>query len=306
MKHLDFMIIGAQKAGTTSLFKYLERHERIYLPAEKEIPFFTRDGRFDKGWLNLARVYYRGASEDLLWGKATPHYLADPRAPGRIRQMMPDVKLIALLRHPLERAISHYKMAVRRGDDTRNLEQAFSELLEPTEAEAARHLTSERRHQSRLYLSWSEYGRQLSLYREYFPPEQMLVTFTEDLATQPQATLDGIMRFLGLPEGFTPVNLGRFYHVGGTDRRVPWLSSAWVHRLLKQVPSRWGARLRYWLEIWDVDPDSGRTIVASSNLRDRLLHFFQPDVRCLERLVGRPTPWEGLGGHGHDSCSNGS
>src|SRR5512134_2872554 len=107
MKKLDFIIIGAQKAGTTALFRYLRRHPRIYMPLEKEIPFFSDDVLYARGWEQFARRYYGHAPPDRLWGKATPRYMIHPDCPSRIRATMPDTRLIALLRDPIERCISH-------------------------------------------------------------------------------------------------------------------------------------------------------------------------------------------------------
>src|SRR6266487_1947701 len=115
MKCLDFIIIGAQKAGTTSLYHYLREHPGIYMPPEKEAPFFTSKGSFLRDWEQFAADYFGAASVEQRWGKATPAYMADPRVAARIHSLMPRVLLIALLRNPVERAYSHYMMSVRRG-----------------------------------------------------------------------------------------------------------------------------------------------------------------------------------------------
>jgi hypothetical protein len=78
VKPRDFIIIGAQKAGTTSLFEYLRMHPGIYMPSEKEIPFFCDDPLYARGWDTFAWRYYASAPGGSLWGKVTPNYLVDP------------------------------------------------------------------------------------------------------------------------------------------------------------------------------------------------------------------------------------
>ena len=159
---LDFIIIGAQKAGTTSLFRYLNEHPNIYMPPGKENPFFSDNETFARGWAWYINEYYNEAPAERVWGKATPPYMTYPGVPGRIRRILPDVKLIALLRNPLERAYSHYRMCVLRNLETRSFEEAVSTLLEPETLEESRRNPSE----TNSYITSGEYGRILKTYYE--------------------------------------------------------------------------------------------------------------------------------------------
>lgn len=302
MKPLDFIVIGAQKGGTTSLFKYLRRHPRIYLPAEKELPFFTRDDLFAEGWASFAARYFPADSRGLLWGKATPTYLHDPRAPGRVADTMPETRLVALLRHPVARAVSHYKMNVRRGRERRPFSEAVGTLLEPEVAQRARTLPASIRHETELYLAWGEYGRQLASYRERFDSDQLLIMFTDELAAEPQAVLDRTLRFLGLQSGFTPPDLGTVYHRGSTRRKLDWLASTWARRIQQRIPGRLGKRIRFWLEIWNIDRRGDREIDIPERLLRHLLAFFEPDVASLEVQLGRQVPWNDLSSFGNGAA----
>ena len=115
MKPLDFLIIGAQKSGTTSLFKYLNQHPDIAMPADKEAPYFTNDELYSAGWQHYLGNYFTGYDQELLWGTASPQYMSDLRAAERITRDLPNTRLIAILRNPIERAYSHYLMQKRRG-----------------------------------------------------------------------------------------------------------------------------------------------------------------------------------------------
>jgi len=139
-KSLDFIIIGAQKAATTSLYKYLNAHPAIFMPPDKEVPFFTRPDLYQKGLAWYLQTHFANASPDQLWGKATPQYMCDPQAPARIYHALPEVKLIASLRHPIKRSFSHYKMAVHRGVEQRTFDEAISDLLSPVALAQARTL----------------------------------------------------------------------------------------------------------------------------------------------------------------------
>ncbi|MEJ2557594.1 MAG: sulfotransferase domain-containing protein, partial [Anaerolineae bacterium] len=116
----DFLIIGAQKCGTDSLFRYLGGHPCIKLASSKEAHYF--DLKFDKG-INWYRSHFplipykysvkRLRKQDLITGEATPYYLFHPHAPGRAAAIVPHVKLIVLLRNPADRAYSHYNHEVK-------------------------------------------------------------------------------------------------------------------------------------------------------------------------------------------------
>lgn len=286
---LDFIIIGAQKGGTTSLFKYMEPHPQIYMPPEKECPYFNHEERISRGWEWYISEFFDEAPEDKLWGKATPHYMGDPRVPGRIKDQLPSIKLIALLRNPIERAYSHYMMNVRRSREARSFEDAVLQLLQDSALEEARDQPTE----TNSYLIRGEYGRLLGLYYELFPPDQILTVFTEELESDPDRILKQAFCFLGVEPHFIPPNLGTFYHKGGVKRRLPWVDrlrrahfarSAW-----RTVAPKYRRRLMYWFEQWNVVPEGIRPIQPS--IRRTLADFYKDDIDRLSALIGRDIRW---------------
>ncbi len=215
MKTLDFLIIGAQKCATTTLFEQLRAHPEIVMPLEKEVPFFTRDDADAAGWRAFAERNF-GTPDHRLWGKATPQYLCDGEAARRIAALMPDVKLVVILRDPIERSWSHYRMDRRRGTEQRPFADVVRDLLVPETAARNRTLpVPSHAHgyepESDFHVSWSEYGRALEPYLAHFRPEQLLVLYLEDLAADPAATFDRLLAFLGLEEGFRPPALGTIF-----------------------------------------------------------------------------------------------
>ncbi len=204
----DFVIIGAHKCGTTSLYHLLTRHPHVEPAAAKELQFF--DSHFDKGIEWYRRCFPQPRWKDgqrSITGEATPYYLFHPRAAKRMAEMVPEARLIVLLRNPVDRAYSHYHHQRRLGRETRGFEEAI-------EAEKARLLrkegkTSEREDRARAdnkrsnYLTKGIYVDQLLRWSQFFDDEQMLVLKSEDFFERPADTLKLVLGFLDLP-GWEP------------------------------------------------------------------------------------------------------
>ena len=293
---LHFMIIGAQKSGTTSLHRYLERHPQLYMLPEKEVPFFTNDDYFRKGWKWYSEIFFHDAPLGKHWGKATPHYMTRLDAPHRIFKEMPSIKLIALLRNPVERAFSHYRMMVKLGVESRSFIEVVEEKLEDGKAQSERLFPPGTPENG--YLVMGEYGLILQEYFKTFPKDQLLVLFTEDLKKDPAGVLRRAMDFLGLDSRFMPDNLKKLYHVGGTKRRVPMTEKDIAnHRLFRKIlrlmPRRFRStferRFLFWYMIWNTKPEPGAQLPQEA--RERLVEFYREDVAKLERLIGQPVPW---------------
>ena len=133
----DFLVIGAQKAGTTALYAYLRWHPGITGPSWKEVSFF------DRHWWR-GEFWYRGQfplrSGQRLVGEASPSYLFHPLAPERVRSLVPEAKLIALVRDPVDRAYSHYQHEVALGREPLSFEDALAAEAERTRGEVVRHV----------------------------------------------------------------------------------------------------------------------------------------------------------------------
>ena len=194
----DFLVIGAQKAGTTALYAYLRWHPGITGPSWKEVSFFDRHWWRGEAW-------YRGqfplrAGERLV-GEASPSYLFHPLAPGRARSLVPDAKLIALLRDPVDRAYSQYQHEVALGREPLSFEDALAAEDDRLAGEVER-LTEDPRAFSRAwwdhtYAARGRYAEQLERWLAVFPREQLLVVPTEELGERPAETYASILAYLG-------------------------------------------------------------------------------------------------------------
>lgn len=302
MKKLDFLILGAQKCATTTLFEQLRAHPEIAMPLEKEVPFFTRQDAGEAEWQCFSELHF-GSPDGRLWGKATPQYLCDPAVAGRIAELMPEVKLVAILRDPIERSWSHYRMDRRRGTEQRSFAEVVVDLLAPDSVTRNRNLPVPLHEQgfepeSAFHVSWSEYGRTLAPYFEHFRRDQVLVLYLEELASDPASTLDRLLAFLGLAPGFRPPALGKVVHAGGGSIRIPhgvrvWLRErALVRRLWEALPEARRGRLRFLYERWN---GAGRPREETPGLPDALqsalVAHFAADLQILLAAgVTRP-PW---------------
>lgn len=201
----DFVVIGAQKSGTGRFYGLLTRHPNVKRAAVKEVHYF--DNHFDEGIEWYRRCFPPPALKNgrkSITGEATPKYLFDPLVPERMAEVVPEARLIALLRNPVDRAYSHYHMAVRKGRESRSFEEAIEErqawLLggEDELSEHERRSGVDHRHPDE-YLRRGFYVDQLLRWRGFFDDGQMLVIKAEDFFKHPWESLRLVQDFLGLP-----------------------------------------------------------------------------------------------------------
>ena len=235
-----FLGIGTQKGGTTTLYQLLKTHPHVYLPDNKEVHYFTKHYTQGEAWY---LEHFAAAKPGQLRGEITPYYLFHEAAPERIHALRRNMRLIALLRDPVERSLSQYFHSRRLGLEELPLEQAL-------EAEAARLAGSEaviRRpggthasHQEHSYMARSRYELQLQRYFNLFGRRNVLVLRSEDLFEQPQASLNGLSGFLGIEPFAADVAVPRANSGAGEANTVdPWLRQ----QLREQLAPTYG-----WLE----------------------------------------------------------
>lgn len=207
----NFLIIGAAKAGTTSLYEYLKQHPQIWMSQVKEPNFFAFEGETlnscgpgDQDYINSFSItkiedylnLFQGVENQVAVGEASPLYIYSSKAAQRIQHYIPEAKLIAILRNPVERAYSQFLMFVRDG---REPLPDFAEALEQEE--------------TRMRNNWEwawQYTRigfyyiQLQRYLEKFDRSQIRVYLFEDFCTKPADVLRDIFQFLGVDDSFMP------------------------------------------------------------------------------------------------------
>ena len=257
----DFMIIGCMRGGTTSLYTYLVEHPSIVSASTKEVHYFDR--YFPKG-MNWYKAHFptffckaymtRLTRIPFVTGEATPYYLFHPLAIKRIHALIPGVKLIVLLRNPVDRAFSHYLLEVGIKNETLRFEVALEREETRLQGEADKirrddgYYSFNYQHYS--YLTRGLYLRQIQDVLSYFSKDQLLIECSEEFYADPYKTVKRVLEFLNLPD--------------------------WKQEKYDQYNSS-----LYALK----EP-------MSEDLRKRLIEYFRPHNEQLYQFLGRRFDWD--------------
>ena len=250
----SFMIIGTQRGGTSSLYKYLEGHPDLDASIRKETEYFSRRFSESEGWYRAHFGFATGRRGRRLAFEATPDYLFYPPTPERVAERLPDARFVVLLRDPVERAYSHYCHMARLGFEQLSFDDALAceaGRLASDEAELDRDSTFFCRDLLRFsYAARGRYADQLERWFAVSDPSRFLVLRSEDLFEDPAAGLADVIAFLGV-RPWQPRTFQNFSRepVDPTDRSISPSAAAFLRRTL------------------------------------------EPQVRRLERLVGKSMDW---------------
>ena len=215
----NFIIIGVHKGGTTSLYSYLIQHPQIIPPIKKEMDFWSWKFNESINWY-LAHFPVISEGKNFLTGEASPSYFDYPNAARRIFQVLPKVKLIILLRNPVDRAISQYYQWLRLNWENRSFEEAIQlDLEQLTKApEKVNYWMKELN-----YLARGVYVEFFQEWMSLFPREQFLILKSEDFYAYPEVTMGKVLKFLDLPEyqlsEYKNYNMGNYSPIDESIRR---------------------------------------------------------------------------------------
>jgi hypothetical protein len=221
----DFLIIGAQKAGTTSLHEYLCEHPMVSSSTTKEVHYFDLAYHRGQPWYR-AHFHASGPAGEIT-GESSPYYLFHPLVPERVAGDLPESRLIIILRNPVDRTYSHYNHERALGYETLEFEDAIEREGERLEGEEER-ISAEPdycsfAHQHYSYVARSHYAKQLERWFQYFDRDRFLILSAEDLFARPHETVAASQRFLGLepasPRDVTARNARSYMSVADEARR---------------------------------------------------------------------------------------
>lgn len=291
----NFLIIGAQKSGTSSLFRYLKAHPQVFMSHIKEPKFFALeedDFHFNAPYSmpdSVARIadfdayqaLFAEANGATAVGEASTWYLhITPFTPQKIKQYVPDMKILAILRHPIQRAYSNFL----HNKDYLGIEP-FSEFAQAVAAEA------ERRQQNWghpwYYQDKGMYYKHLKPYFDAFGPEQIRVYLMEDLKADPVGLMQEIYRFLAIDDSFEPDVAQRFNVSAGNTRHSA------LHNFLNKpnpvkslvrsfVPQRFRRQVKM-----DLQKRNRAKPKILPETREQLTAVFRPDIQQLQELLQR-------------------
>ncbi|MCC5898468.1 MAG: sulfotransferase [Phormidium sp. BM_Day4_Bin.17] len=311
----NFLIIGAAKSGTTSLYRYLDSHPEIYMSRNKEPMFFALEGADldsftgpgDAAWLksfavtNLSdyKKLFEGANEEKALGEASTMYLYSSSCPQRIQNYCPDAKLIVLLRQPIQQAFSMFLHRLRTGfyqeylvdNDPSHLEQHFVEEF----------LKSDELDETWVY-HWhykemSAYYSQLKRYFDRFNRHQIKIFLFDDLNHNPTQLLRDTFEFLGVDSDFVPPNLAQKYNVHKDLNQKP--KNKAVHQFLMRpnpvkslmkplFSEKLRGKLNFWLRQRNMETTKQPlSIKLSPETRQKLTEVHRDEILKLQDLIQR-------------------
>jgi hypothetical protein len=272
----NFLIIGSQKSGTTSLYNVLRQHPQVFMPDRKEVNFFFLEAEYQRGPDYYQSYFASVPTQSIAVGEASPGYICHPDAPARIHQLLPDVKLILTVRNPIDRAYSQYWDNRRSLSEHRTFAEVVKLALEPTY------------HPGRLgYFSRGTYLQYIQRYLDYYPPENLLILPFDDLRHSPGSFYGRIFHFLAIdPDFYTPAMTTSF------NPAAVWENPLYQWFFSKPSRTRWlPPRLRRFTFFgpripWQYPP-------MEPELHHKLLEFYRPWNTKLGEFLGRNlTTWE--------------
>lgn len=294
MKLPDLLIIGAAKAGTTAFYRYLEEHPQIYSSPIKEPHFFGLEGediqfkapteaeaKENKAIRHIDEYYglFQGAPEQAVLTEASVSYLYLPKAAQRIKHYIPNVKLVAMLRNPVERAYSSFLYLMRDG------REPLGDFAQGLEAEAER--IQENWGFLYRYTDMGFYSSQVERYFDAFGPDQFKVFLYDDFKKNSLDVLQKTFDFAGIDSTFEPANITKKFNVSGMPKNKA------MHKLIAEgnplkalIKPLVPRQLRYKLKENYYEKNLSKPTL-SEDIRQQLIETFREDILKTQDILGR-------------------
>lgn len=253
------------RSGTTALNSYLREHPDIAVSSTKEVHFF--DSFYDRG-VDWYREQFPHSQSAQAVGEATPNYMFSITALDRIKETLPDVKLIVMLRNPIDRAYSHYWHDRARGKTKGDFAENVTRELEGND-------------QSLNYLARGRYRTQIEHILERFPATDLHVEVFEDMVVRPDDVYSSVCRFIGVDDSIRPGGLGT-----PVNNFIEFRSLG-LRRASQKLPGR----LRDMIGRLNIKGNESYPPMPT-RLRNRLAEEFGVANQGLEGLIGRSLPWD--------------
>lgn len=289
MRVPDVYIVGAQKSGTTTLFEWISQHPDVYShPHAKDFPFFSSDQAYTEGSRQFEKLVESADVGQLALG-ADVNSMYTAKGPERMRNCLPNAKLIVVLRDPVQRAYSSYCFAHQRSLDTRTFEEAIGEETNGIRYEHDYALQTD-------YLKHGHYHAQLTRLLRYFPNEKVKVVVFENLRDHPALVLTDIFRFLNVDDFEPDYRLKNETKGGSRSKMLAKLahqtprSSALSGIVRTLVP--FSVRTSIRLKIGEFNKIASEKPIFPSNLRRQMEEYYVSELLGVEALLGRTlTEW---------------
>jgi len=290
MKKINFAVIGAQKSGTTAIYRYLNLHPQISLPVNKEASyFFNNVNTFDE----FFNAYYEKNSKFI--GSVSPQYMCYKSSIAKMHLHNEDIKLIAILREPIERAYSHHQMNLRRNYYTFDFNEIKSKLI--TNASVCIPFDideNEEKNEINNVFNWGLYGSILNEYIKVFDNTNILLIDYNELIENPELVFKAICKHIGADDNFIPNNLGKKYHTGGSKTILPRADYFAKVNIFKKMwhilPKKTREKIGYWYEVTNVKKSSGSD-AFNLEKHSELLEIYRKDLRNCKMTKHLEKKW---------------
>jgi len=279
----NFIIVGAPKAGTTSLYHYLTEHPQVFMSDPKEVNYFSREESeaqelyydvLKASSLSEYENLFTNVTHEIAIGEGSVSYLFYPKTPSKIKETIPDVKIVILLRDPVERAFSHYLMDYRLG----LVDLSFEEIVYKSGTHKYLNLYFQQ------YLELGLYYEQIKRYLEIFGEKQVKIYLQEDLRVDTKGVVSDLYDFLGVDKSFTP-EIEREHNVFSMPKnkliRKLYASQqmrSWAVKLLPMSLKETVVNLLF---------ERKQKPKLSAETREYLQNFYRTDIQKLQRLINR-------------------
>lgn len=267
----NFLVIGAAKAGTTWLYSCLNAHPEIFLSEAKELHFFSYDRLYQKGF-TWYQSHFQSVTNEKAVGEISPSYLPFEAAAERIYAYNPDVRLIMILRNPIDRAYSHYCMAMRTGKVNKDIETGLS-VESP-------------------YATWGLYHYQITRYTQLFPVNHIKVLLFDDIKRNPESLLKEVYSYLDVDTSFLPESVFKVKNPKRSLPKYPLIykslkkiydnlttNSDYANRLLTQL------RIRGYFDLFHRVNQGQDFPQLSIEKKNSLAQFYAEDVNQLSQFI---------------------
>jgi hypothetical protein len=266
----DFIVVGSMKCGTTSLYYQLYAHKEVKMSIQKETNFFISECDFEKGNYEKGQSWYESRFPEggIARGECSPNYTKAHLFPGvaeRMQELLPDVRLVYMVRDPIERLVSHYVQNRAQGLEDRPFYKAVTEPVDNK------------------YVLTSRYFWQLEPYLEFFDLDQILVQSLESYSTHPTKTLHDIHSFIGVDPEVTDRQLKQGHFNSTSEKRIRGVWYRWLSGLLSQPVKD---TLRPYIPLSWIPGTPLKRPKLSRGLRHQLVKSLQEDVDSLRELTG--------------------
>lgn len=270
----NLLVVGAMKSGTTSLHHYLSLHPQIFMSEDKEPTFFTVEKNWHRGVSWYASLF---PSDKPVRGESSPDYTKYPAidgVPERIQSLLPDARIVYLVREPVERIVSHYIDAY-----------SFGRVHKPIGRELA---NFEDHH----FVNCSRYHMQLEQYLEYFETDRILVLTSEELRASRDATMRAVFEFLGVDPSFSSSAFEEVHYTAEEKRRNARLGYVFlsIAERVRRSPLRPYLSPKLMAPIRTLNARTARPIPRpelDASLHRELVDYLRPEVKRLRALTKR-------------------